>query len=321
VKKFQPRQSSGSRSGHALPSLPLPRLTAKGLTRLIRFGIITTLGVLTCFVGSLLSKQELGASAQTPIAQASGPAPAQVADFDQWQRSLFLEGVITQGEVMGPPIPAPLPITHPASANLAAKPEVTPKTEGATSQAAKPQAKGTATGTKQLGSTGGQKIAAVSRWQGASFPVENFQMYTSPFGYRLSPTGSLTQEFHYGLDMAAPEGSYIRNWWSGKVVEVSDDSSCGTSVVVESGPWEHIYCHMQGYVTTDHRGRSMLDQEGGVQIYEGQMVPAGARIGRVGMTGRTTGPHLHWGLKYSRQWVDPALVLRAMYAQQARAAS
>lgn len=307
MKKFHPHPSLGSRSTHFLATSWLPRLTAKGLTRLIRFSLITTLVILACFVGSLLTKQEVGANAQGPIAVASGPAPAQVADFEQWQRSLFIEGTITQGEVIGPPLPAKLPTAVPSEGKMSAKPLA--------------QAAAMAGSTKQLKSHGGQQMAAVSRWQGASFPVENFQMYTSPFGYRLSPDGSLTQEFHYGLDMAAPEGSYIRNWWSGKVVEVSDDTNCGTSIVVGSGPWEHIYCHMQGYVTTDNRGRSLLDQEGGIQIYEGQMVPAGARIGRVGMTGRTTGPHLHWGLKYLGQWVDPALVLRAMYAQQARAAS
>lgn len=156
--------------------------------------------------------------------------------------------------------------------------------------------------------------ASSSSWQGASFPVENFQGYTSPFGYRMSPDGGYTREFHRGLDMAAPEGSYIRNWWSGKVVDVSDGSACGTSVVVQSGEWEHIYCHMQGSAGRDGQGKFI--RSGDVQIYEGQMVPAGARIGRVGMTGRTTGPHLHWGLKYSNQWVDPALVLRAMYAEQ-----
>jgi murein DD-endopeptidase MepM/ murein hydrolase activator NlpD len=36
-------------------------------------------------------------------------------------------------------------------------------------------------------------------------------------------------------------------------------------------------------------------------------------MARVGMTGRTTGPHLHWGLMYDNQYVDPALVLNAMY--------
>jgi murein DD-endopeptidase MepM/ murein hydrolase activator NlpD len=159
-------------------------------------------------------------------------------------------------------------------------------------------------------------LATGATWQGASFPVENFQGYTSPFGYRQSPDGSYNQEFHRGLDMAAPEGSYIRSWWTGKVVEVSDDSACGTSVVIQSGEWEHIYCHMQGYVDKDAQGRYLSDRAGGFQIWEGQAVAAGTRIGRVGMTGRTTGPHLHWGLKYANNWVDPGLVLRAMYAEQ-----
>lgn len=162
---------------------------------------------------------------------------------------------------------------------------------------------------------------AANTWNGASFPVENFQAYTSPFGYRSSPDGGYTQEFHYGLDMAAPEGSYIRNWWGGKVVEVSDDSNCGTSVVLESGPWMHIYCHMQGHVEEENGKRYMIDREGGIQIWENQQMPAGSRIGRVGMTGRTTGPHLHWGLKYEKNWVDPALVLRAMYFNQQQTAA
>jgi murein DD-endopeptidase MepM/ murein hydrolase activator NlpD len=161
-----------------------------------------------------------------------------------------------------------------------------------------------------------QVATTVDTWTGASFPVENFQAYTSPFGYRQSPDGGYSQEFHYGLDMAAPEGSYVRNWWNGKVVEVSDDSNCGTSVVLESGNWTHIYCHMEGHVEQDDRGRYLIDREGGLQIYEGQQVIAGSRIGRVGMTGRTTGPHLHWGLKYDGNWVDPAYVLQAMYVSQ-----
>ena len=158
-------------------------------------------------------------------------------------------------------------------------------------------------------------LTAAAVWSQASFPVENFQAYTSPFGYRQDPYGG-SQRFHYGLDMAAPSGSYIRNWWGGKVIEVSDDSSCGTSVVVQSGSWMHIYCHMHGYVASDSTGRYLIDSEGNIQIREGQLIETGTRIGRVGMTGRTTGPHLHWGLKYEGNWVDPALVLRAMYSSQ-----
>ncbi|WP_442921522.1 M23 family metallopeptidase [Microcoleus sp. S36a_D3] len=153
------------------------------------------------------------------------------------------------------------------------------------------------------------KIATGKLWQEASFPVENFEAYSSTFG----PRGG---DFHYGLDMAAPEGSYIRNWWGGQVVEVWEDGRCGTGMVVRSGDWEHIYCHLGGKVEKVNGGRYYVDREGSMKIWQGQTVPAGARIARVGMTGRTTGPHLHWGLKYGGRWVDPALVLREMYSNQ-----
>lgn len=149
-------------------------------------------------------------------------------------------------------------------------------------------------------------------WQVASFPVDNFQQYTSPFGYRSSG-------FHYGIDIAAPIGSNIHNWWEGYVLEVSDDSACGTSVVVQSGDWTHIYCHMQGYVTTDRGRKVFVDSGAGLRIVEGQELPTGVPIGRVGMTGRTTGPHLHWGMRYQDEWVNPGEVLLAMQDGQRRA--
>jgi len=152
-------------------------------------------------------------------------------------------------------------------------------------------------------------------WQHASFPVENFQTYTSSFGYRKSPITGKTQ-FHNGLDLAAPMGSYIRNWWSGKIVKLSDNTACGTAIFIKSGQWTHIYCHLSGHVQTNASGTYLLDREGGIKLKKGQTIEAGARIGRVGMTGRTTGPHLHWGLKYNNKYVDPALVLEEMYRQQ-----
>lgn len=163
--------------------------------------------------------------------------------------------------------------------------------------------------------TPGQPTVALTPWQAASFPVEDFVAYTSPFGYRKHPFGGY--RFHYGLDMAAPLGSYIHNWWDGQVVEVSDDTACGTSAIVESGDWLHIYCHMQGHVVWEADGdRVLVDREGGIQIHQGTVIKAGDRIGRVGMTGSTTGPHLHWGLKYKGNWIDPAEVIKAMLAAQ-----
>jgi murein DD-endopeptidase MepM/ murein hydrolase activator NlpD len=165
------------------------------------------------------------------------------------------------------------------------------------------------------------QVSRANTWNTASFPVENFLAYTSPFGYRSSATGGYGTEFHSGLDMAAPEGSYIRNWWTGQVVEVSDDTACGTAIKIQSGDWMHVYCHMQGHTETSASGRYLIDREGGIQLWEGQQVPTGARIGRVGMSGRTTGPHLHWGVKYANEYIDPARVLKAMYNQQTGSAA
>ncbi|MBD2231463.1 M23 family metallopeptidase [Phormidium tenue] len=156
----------------------------------------------------------------------------------------------------------------------------------------------------------------VAFWRQASFPVENFQAYTSAFGYRTSPTGGGGSQFHYGLDLAAPQGSFVRNWWSGQVIEVSDQTTCGTSAVIRSGQWEHRYCHMSGRVEVSNGKRYLIDPDGGIRYEQGQDLPTGTRLGRVGMTGRTTGPHLHWMLKYDGNWVDPGLVLRAMYDAQ-----
>ena len=100
---------------------------------------------------------------------------------------------------------------------------------------------------------------------------------------------------HTGLDIAAPLGSPVLNWWGGQVVETINDGSCGIGVVVASGGYEHIYCHL-------HKQR----------MRRGQMVKAGQVIGQVGMTGRTTGPHLHWGIRYRGRWLDPAVILKAM---------
>lgn len=158
-----------------------------------------------------------------------------------------------------------------------------------------------------------QEVSAI--WDKGSFPVENFQSYTSGFGYRTSPvTGE--RQFHNGLDLAAPRGSYIRSWWGGKVVEVSDNTACGTSIVIQSGEWQHVYCHLEGYVENTSNGTFVLDRDGGIQIAAGQNIPVGARIGRIGMSGRTTGPHLHWVLKHNGGYVDPALVLKEMFKRQ-----
>jgi murein DD-endopeptidase MepM/ murein hydrolase activator NlpD len=146
--------------------------------------------------------------------------------------------------------------------------------------------------------------AADLRWQRGVFPVVNFAGYTSHFGGRTGPGGA--QELHSGLDIAAPMGSPIRSWWGGVVADVIHDGGCGVGLVIRSGDYDHIYCHLHGRVI-DGRYAS-----GRVFLGLGQRVAAGQLIGHVGMSGRTTGPHLHWGIRYRGEWLDPGRILRAM---------
>lgn len=143
-----------------------------------------------------------------------------------------------------------------------------------------------------------------SIWRLGVFPVVSFAGYTSHFGTRTGPWGRV--EPHYGLDIAAPMGSPIRNWWGGVVTSVINDGTCGLGLMIRSGEYEHIYCHLTGSV------RGGAYRSGPVALREGQAVRTGELIGHVGVTGRSTGPHLHWGMRHRGAWIDPALVLRAM---------
>ncbi len=156
--------------------------------------------------------------------------------------------------------------------------------------------------------------ASRSGWHRGSFPVVSFAGYTSPFGLRSHPLGGGVRP-HHGLDIAAPLGSPVRSWWSGSVDEVISDGGCGTGLVIRSGPYEHIYCHLSGTAVGSRYA------SGGVVLRVGQRVRTGQTIGHVGMSGSTTGPHLHWGLRHRGQWMDPARVLRAMAESRRRRTS
>lgn len=152
------------------------------------------------------------------------------------------------------------------------------------------------------------------RWIQGVFPVVGFAGYTSGYGLRVHPlSGSLRS--HDGIDIAAPLGAPVRSWWSGRLVELIQDNGCGTGLVVRSGDYEHIYCHLAGRV------EAKTVRSGHVVLRIGQRLAAGQTIGHVGLSGATTGPHLHWGLRYRGAWLDPARVLRAMAASRVQSRS
>jgi murein DD-endopeptidase MepM/ murein hydrolase activator NlpD len=156
--------------------------------------------------------------------------------------------------------------------------------------------------------TRAQQAPSSGRWRLGVFPVASFVRFSSHYGSRIGPGGSV--EPHHGLDIAAPLGSAIHSWWGGVVQEVISDGACGVGLVIRSGDYEHVYCHLAGAAWGG------TYRSGPVSLRQGQAVATGQLIGHVGLSGRTTGPHLHWGVRYRGQWLDPARVLRAMVASR-----
>lgn len=98
---------------------------------------------------------------------------------------------------------------------------------------------------------------------------------------------------HNGVDIAAPKGTPIVAPAPGKVVLVHPDMFyTGKSIMIDHGHGlSSVYVHMSE-----------------ISVKEGQRVAAGDQIGKVGMTGRATGPHLHWGMSLFKTHLDPALL-------------
>ena len=102
---------------------------------------------------------------------------------------------------------------------------------------------------------------------------------------------------HRGVDVAAPAGTPVQAMASGIVsLARADLYFTGGTVMIDHGHGLHsIYAHMQE-----------------VQVEVGQGVARGAPLGTVGATGRATGPHLHWGVYWFDEAVDPALLVGPM---------
>ena len=88
----------------------------------------------------------------------------------------------------------------------------------------------------------------------------------------------------------------------GRVTMVRDAWASGLSVVVFHGAGLHsVYFHLSKAL-----------------VKEGDPVKRGQRIGRVGASGRSTGPHLHWGIRVGDLYVDPEALLRLDLTDRAK---
>ena len=116
---------------------------------------------------------------------------------------------------------------------------------------------------------------------------------TSPYGYRKSPFTGIRQ-FHSGLDIGSAEGTAVRAAMSGRVHSVGWDPILGNYAVIN---------HHSGY-------RTMYGHMSVVRVKSGAYVGTGERIGNVGSTGLSTGPHLHFTVYKSGITVNPRTLMK-----------
>ena len=127
--------------------------------------------------------------------------------------------------------------------------------------------------------------------KGFRFPLRSYRI-SSSFGMRQSPfTGKL--QIHNGVDLAAPIGTDVYSAREGKVTEMGTDSVLGNYIIIaHEDNWASLYGHLSSFSVK-------LDNA----------VTAGTIIGKVGTTGQSTGPHLHFELRKSGAALDPAKIL------------
>ena len=99
---------------------------------------------------------------------------------------------------------------------------------------------------------------------------------------------------HNGVDIAAPRGTPVVAMGAGRVVMANSDMFLtGKTVMIDHGHGlTSIYIHMER-----------------ITVKKGVLVSRNQQIGAIGMTGRATGPHLHWGVSLFDTKLDPALVV------------
>ena len=115
---------------------------------------------------------------------------------------------------------------------------------------------------------------------------------SSPYGIRINPFDSKKKEFHTGIDIAAPKGTFIRAAFDGTVIAADKSSTAGNYIKISSD---------ESIITLYAHNQFLL-------VNTGDKVIAGQVIATMGATGRATGPHLHFefladGIRYNPVYV------------------
>ena len=121
------------------------------------------------------------------------------------------------------------------------------------------------------------------------WPLPGYSRISSNFGYRSNPFGGSGREYHNGIDIPAPRGTKIVAAYDGEIAWSYYSSSAGNWIGIDHGDGYYtIYMHMSKRL-----------------VSEGQTVKKGEVIGLVGTTGRSTGNHLHFGIRKNGDYINP----------------
>jgi len=146
---------------------------------------------------------------------------------------------------------------------------------------------------------GGSPAASLSTQAAPSINPQVLGQTINPSGdpAKSSPTGRpvggvLTQGYHsthHALDFGVPLGTPVKATMGGKVVYAGwNDQGYGNLVIVENGPYKTYFAHLSK-----------------IPVSLGQQVQAGSVVGISGSTGNSTGPHVHYEVRYNGQAIDP----------------
>ena len=114
---------------------------------------------------------------------------------------------------------------------------------------------------------------------------------TSVFGWR-NPKLSTVSKYHTGIDIAANEGTDIISATYGNVILASSEGAYGNHLKIQVDDVTIVYAHCLT-----------------LEVKEGDQVNQGQIIAKVGSTGNSTGPHLHFEIKKEERYVNPGLIL------------
>ena len=129
--------------------------------------------------------------------------------------------------------------------------------------------------------------------------IRDRQLFDSPFRKPLKSKitavygskrlfNDMKHSWHSGIDFRARPGTKIPSSNRGKVILARHHFFTGKTVIVDHGMGiQTMYCHLSKF-----------------KVSEGDIVPQGEIVGLSGNTGRSSGPHLHWGVRVNENWIN-----------------